>query len=228
VTSFTFLLQAGVWPFTASLSLVVVLAILEFMTYVAGLGGITHAFEHAFGVDLDGDFDMAHPDFSHGGVFVKAVNWARVGELPLSILLITWWFLFGIVGVGAQYASSIVLGGATMPFWIVVWPVMAVSIGAYRGCARIFVRVLPTDVETYAVEPSSFVGRTATVVMGTATVTAPAQARLVDQYGNAHYVMVEPSDPEQAFAPGATVLLVEQNDAVFRVINPPSALLLGT
>ena len=65
----------------------------------------------------------------------------------------------------------------------------------------------------------AFVGTTGTIVMGTARCGHPAQARLRDAQGQSHYVMVEPSTPEEVFETGTDVLLVERHGAVYHGIK---------
>jgi len=86
-------------------------------------------------------------------------------------------------------------------------------------------RIMPKE-ETSAVSRETFVGRVATVVLGTARAGKPAQARLCDEHGRTHYVMVEPDVEEESFDAGEPVLLVCSAGSRFRVIRPPSSALM--
>ena len=47
----------------------------------------------------------------------------------------------------------------------------------------------------------------------------PAQAKLRDEHGQTHYVMVEPGDPFETFVQGTPVLLVQKNGARFAAVR---------
>ena len=79
---------------------------------------------------------------------------------------------------------------------------------------------MPKD-ETEAVDSDTFIGRTAIVALGEASVGEPAQCRLKDQFGQNHYVMVEPDIEGVAFSQGATVLLVRREGGTFFAIANP-------
>jgi hypothetical protein len=70
---------------------------------------------------------------------------------------------------------------------------------------------MPRD-ETTAVNPATFVGRTAQVIGGTARADMPAQARLVDAFGTTHYLLVQPEDAGDVLPMGSQVLLVRSID----------------
>ncbi|MEL6964311.1 MAG: OB-fold-containig protein, partial [Pseudomonadota bacterium] len=65
----------------------------------------------------------------------------------------------------------------------------------------------------------SFVGRVATITLGSARLGQPAQAKLQDQHGQTHYVMVEPDRQDITFEQGSRVLLVARARGVFRAIK---------
>jgi hypothetical protein len=84
---------------------------------------------------------------------------------------------------------------------------------------------MPKD-ETTAVSDASLVGRVGTIVIGVARAGNPAQARIHDEHGTAHYVMVEPDGPE-TFATGTSVLLVRHvSGRRFHAIHNPKPELL--
>jgi hypothetical protein len=70
-------------------------------------------------------------------------------------------------------------------------------------------KVVPKD-ETFAVTLDTLVGRIATVMGGTARQGKPAQAKVLNQHGQALYVMVEPEPGVPDLEPNAAVLLVRQ------------------
>jgi len=82
------------------------------------------------------------------------------------------------------------------------------------------VHVLPRD-ESSAVSDQSFVGRSAIISAGHARRGMAAQARVKDQHGRTHYLMVEPDLEEQPLAEGSEVLLVSKPGSFYRGIPHP-------
>jgi hypothetical protein len=64
------------------------------------------------------------------------------------------------------------------------------------------------------------------ITLGNARRGYPAEARLKDEHGQLHYVMVEPDSDSEEFAQGSTVLLVKQESSVFRAIRNTSDALI--
>jgi Protein of unknown function (DUF1449) len=62
------------------------------------------------------------------------------------------------------------------------------------------------------------------VLEGTARRGQPARAKVVDQFGQAHYVMVEPHDDDGVIAQGDTGLLVRREGSLFFVLPDSTAL----
>jgi len=64
-------------------------------------------------------------------------------------------------------------------------------------------------------------------VLGAARAGRPAQARVYDEHGTVHYVMVEPEGPDESLEAGASVLLVRHlNGRRFHAIHNPKPELL--
>jgi len=65
------------------------------------------------------------------------------------------------------------------------------------------------------------------VVGGSAAHGKPAQARVTDEFGTTHYVLVEPEDEGEQIASGEVVLLVRQaSGTTFGAIRNPSQALV--
>jgi hypothetical protein len=202
-------------PFTVALAVMLVIAVVE------GVGAL-------FGVGLSGLFDSFTPevevpdidlDVSQGPppVFTRVLGWLRVGEVPVLMLLIVFLTVFSIAGLAVQSAARGMLGGF-LPAWVAVAPAALVALPAVRFLASGLASILPGD-ETDAVAEATFIGRIATIVLGTARVGSPAQARVKDQSGYTHYIMVEPDTADESFAAGTAVLLTEKNGGLFRAIR---------
>ena len=61
----------------------------------------------------------------------------------------------------------------------------------------------------------------AVITLGKAAMGKPAQARLKDEYGRSHYVMVEPETRGLELESGSNVLLVDRMGVIYRVIPSP-------
>jgi hypothetical protein len=80
--------------------------------------------------------------------------------------------------------------------------------------------VIPKD-ETEVVSENSFIGRVAVITLGEALRGKPAEAKLTDQFGQDHYLMVEPDQEIETFPQGTEVLIVRRQGAVFTGITNP-------
>ncbi len=81
-------------------------------------------------------------------------------------------------------------------------------------------RVLPRD-ETTAVAIDTLVGRRARIVIGTARRGHPARARVEDQHGQVHFVMVEPLD-DSSLTAAAMLLLTARHGDIFHAVEIPT------
>lgn len=173
--------------------------------------------------DGDVDADASEVAAGEGG---GVLSWLYVGRAPLLILLAAFLTGFGIAGLVLQFVIKSAVGGylwgllAAIPAFIVALPVT-------RFVGSIFARFLKRE-HSDAASREAFIGRIATVVRGEARRGFPAEAKLRDQQGAAHYILVEPDEDAAVFTAGSEVLLVEQTGAVFRaILNPSRALSAG-
>jgi hypothetical protein len=79
-------------------------------------------------------------------------------------------------------------------------------------------KILPSD-ESSAITDESFIGRTAIVVLGTAKAGTTVQAKVRDEYGQHHYVLVELDEGEDDIPTGGQVILVKKMGARFLCIK---------
>jgi len=225
---FDFFLNPANLPFTVSLGIMLGIGLLEIVTTLAGFGAsdILDSVMPDIDTDLDADInvdadiDADGTDFgeiSSASALSRLWGWVNVGGVPLLILIIIFLFGFGMIGLLIQSAAQKIMG--------TLLPGLAASVLTFfpslffiRTGSRLLSHIIPKD-ETDAVSESSFIGRTAVITMGTAKKGSPAQAKLKDQHGTTHYVMVEPDKDEDIFEAGSEVLIVTQVGAIFRVIR---------
>ena len=188
-----FLVQPDTAPFTIALVVMALIGLVEML----GLGGSA--------VDLDMD----------GGAVAEGLDWLNVGRLPLLIVLVVFLMVFGLAGLVLQQVAVAMLGG-TLPWFAAVPAAAVVALPGIRLLSRGLARVLPRD-ETSAVEIDSLLGRRARIVLGTATRANPARAKVVDRFGQAHFVMVEPAD-DARFTADDELLLTARDGTLFRAV----------
>jgi hypothetical protein len=195
--AWAFLIDAANLPFAVALVLMLLIGAVE----AAGLGGAA--------VDLD-----------HGG---EGLAWLGLGRVPLLVVLVVFLALFGVIGLAIQQVAAALAGDPLSP-WLAA-PAAAFAALPLTGVAsRGLARILPRD-ETTAVPLETLIGRVGTITLGEAREGSPARARVEDQHGQAHYVMVEPDNAGQIFREGETVLLVHHNRDLFRGIAYDNPLL---
>lgn len=203
---FDFLLAAGNVPFVAALVLMLLIGAAEAMGLGAGLA-------LGEGLDgLDGDVNVETPSL---------LSWINVGRLPLLMLIVVFLFAFGMTGLIGQRLVAAILGQPG-PWFMAAPLAFAVALPVTRVFGRGVSRIMPKD-ETSAVSRDSLVGRVAVIVTGEARQASAAQARVRDQHGQVHYVMVEPDNAADVFAQGASVLLVRHAGAKYFAIHNTSA-----
>ncbi len=219
-----FVLSSQNLPFAIALVLMFAIALLEGVTTLigAGLSDLIDSLLPDLDVDMDFDADL-DADIHTPGLFTKLLSWFRVGEVPVLMLVIVFLTAFGLIGLFCQSVALRILGHM-LPAALASVPALMVTFPVVRIGGGILARIIPKD-ETESVSEESFVGRVAVITLGRAERGKPAQARLSDQHGQAHYVMVEPDVGGACFEQGAQVLIVSHEGAVFKAIVNTSAAL---
>lgn len=198
--------------FLVALMLTVLFFILEMVSLI--VGG-TNEWTNALlpdGVGLDAP---------NAGVVVGFLNWLYVGRVPLLMVLIIFWTVFGVLGLILQNALYLLIG-QLLPSLVAVPAVLMLSLPVVRFFTKWLYKVLPKD-ETSAVYSDELIGRVGTIVIGTATCDKSAQAKVKDLHGQTHYVMVVSDD--EPLTQGQSVLLIAKNLALFTAIKNPNATL---
>jgi YqiJ-like protein len=167
--------------------------------------------------EFDTNLDTGDVNVSPSTGISRFLSWLRVGKVPVLMLLIVFLTGFGLSGLVLQSFLSATFG-FLLPVYVATVPALIVTLPLVRLVGGLIERFMPGD-ETEVVSDSSLVGRTAVVTLGTAKAGSPAQAKLKDKFGTAHYLMVEPDVEEAQFTAGSEVLLVKKDGHVFRVIG---------
>jgi hypothetical protein len=218
------LLNAGNIAFSGALAMMLLIAAVEGVGALIGASVSEHLQSLLPETDWDANLEI---DASEAIVapLKKALAWLRVGQVPVLMLLVAFLTIFGLGGIVLQ---GLVKGifGSYLPSWIAVPTVSVGSLLLLRAVGGVLSRVIPME-ETDAVTEDSFVGLVATITLGTARQGEPAQAKLRDPHGHTHYVMVEPDDPQDAFAASEEVLIIRRMNDRFAVVGYESEVLKG-
>ncbi|HEY0720970.1 MAG TPA: YqiJ family protein [Gammaproteobacteria bacterium] len=215
-----FLTASGNIPFSVALLFVFALAMLEGVGMLIG-AGLSGFIDHLLpSVDMDVDV----PNVEAPGVVSQILGWFYVGKVPFLIVLIALLTSFGIIGLIMQSVVQ-TLSGYLLPALLAAPLALAGALPVSRGFTALIARIMPRD-ETEAVSADSFVGRVAIITTGNARHGSAAQARLNDQYGQTHYVMVEPEAAEAVLPSGSEVLLIKKNGTRFLAIANPKPVLV--
>ncbi len=223
---FDFLLAGGNLPFVVSILLMLLIAMVEGVGSLLGAGisgfldSLIPDLDLDLDIDADLDVDLHAPEVLEPSGLTKLLGWLRIGQVPALMLLIIFLTTFGLLGLCLQSAVQKVFG-SLLPALLAVVPVLFVSLPIVRVLGGWLGHIMPQD-ETYAVAEEEFIGRTALITIGKATPGKPTSARLIDQHGTVHYVMVEPDEEGVVFETGQTVILVRQNGSVFQAIKNTS------
>lgn len=206
-------------PFVIALGLVAALAMLQVVALL--LGGPIGIGEADVDADIDLDLDLdadSDLDLDGDGIgpLAGALDWLGVGKLPLSILLTLWAASFGLAGLTIQEIAKS-LTGARLPMLLPSLMALGLSFPLLKLSGLILRPILPRD-ESEAVSTQTLLGSEGEIVVGVARRGRPAQARVRDKWGTAHYVSVEPDSDVDEFPAGSKVLLLKRHDHIFRVI----------
>lgn len=220
---FDFLLLPQNQVFAIALALMVGIALVEIVGMLFGLAisQVVDQFIPDFDVDVDVDLDAdadLDADLSAGGTSLAHIlSWLNVGKVPVLILFVIFLTAFGLAGL---FVQRLVAGGTgyLLPTAIAILPAVFVGIFTVRVGGKAVARIMPKE-ETSAVSEKTFIGRTATLVLGEASRDNPAQAKLEDAFKQSHYILVEPDNADETLPEGADVLIVRQDGTIFFAIK---------
>lgn len=201
--------------FLGALAMLAGICLVEVLALLIGFADLAGAVDDLIDVD----------DFTAGeGSLSQLLSWLNVGRVPVLILLIVFLACFGLTGISVQFLSSRV-GLGILPGGIAALPALLVSVPLFKMTGSTLAKILPKD-ESSVVSRSHFVGRVATITVGTARQGNPAEAKLKDEHGLTHYVMVEPDDEAGEFRVGESVLIVNADGSICRAIPSPAQVLV--
>ena len=191
--------------FSVSLCLMLLLGLVEALLLIAG--ATTQGFLDQFIPDQL--FEAQHPDLnleSNPGIFVQLLDWLYIGRIPVLVWLIIFLTTFGLFGLITQ-GLFFHFTESYFPLWIIAPASLILCMPIVRIVSATIAKVLPQD-ETTAIHSEELIGLNAEIILGEARLNYPAQAKVKDQHGLTHYIMVEP-ETDLVFTQGQTVLLTQ-------------------
>lgn len=224
--NFSFLIVKENLPFAISLTIMLFISLIEFVTTIMGMGlshildNILHFHPETFDISHDIGHDISHDhDFDHDSdtlpIFTKFLGWIRYNHVPLLIVFISFLTFFSITGLIEQFIISKVIN-KLLPWYIAIWPALFITLPLVRTSSYLLGKFLIKD-ETTSVSANTFIGKNAIITIGIASKNNPAEAKLVDEFNQTHYVMVEPID-DVTFSSGTKVHIIEKKaDHLFLV-----------
>src|SRR5262245_17184824 len=198
-------------PFAIATVMLLGLIGIELVTLTLGVS-LSHFVEKSFHIHIDKD--------GHGG---GPLGWLNVGQVPLLILLIVLLGAFAAIGYALQSVANALY--APLPAIIASVIALAAALPMVRAASRTIARIVPRD-ETYAVEATDLVGRTAEVTVGPLDEGLPGRVKLKDAHGNWHFPRARAAKGHGGMAVGSTVLLVDREGTCFLAV-PASDELIG-
>lgn len=195
---FTQLLTPAYLPFAIAFVVMIGIGLIEAIGL--GLGSL----------DLDGDAGADIGADAHGGL----LDWLGLGgELPILVWLTSLLGCFTIAGLAIQQTATALAGEPLS------WPLAALGALVAGGllntlAANGLARIMP-GLETTVISTDDLLRRRGRILEGTARRGAPARAKVIDQHGQAHFIMVEPHNDTDTLATGETALIVRREGKVF-------------
>ncbi len=201
--------------FSVSLCLMFLLGIVECLLLI--IGSTSQGFLDQFIPDQL--LETHHPDLelnTDHGLFVQLLDWLYLGRIPVLVWLIiflTTYALFGFI-IQAIYFN---FTQSYFPIWLIAPACLFLCMPIVRIVAALVGKVIPQD-ETTAIYSDELIGRTALIILGDAKQNYPAQAKVVDQFGQTHYILVEP-ELDITFQQGQNVILTQRTKNGFQAKN---------
>lgn len=206
---FAIFLTAAYAPFAIAFVVMIGIGLIE----AIGLG-LGHLDVDA---SLHGDI---HADADGGGL----LDWLGLGhELPILIWLTSLLGCFTLTGIAIQQGASALIGGP-LPWGLASGVALVAGMLLNTLAANGLARIMP-GFETSVISTDDLLRLRGTILEGTARRGAPARAKVVDQHGQAHFIMVEPHEDSDAIATGQTALLVRRTGKLFFALPDANALL---
>jgi len=163
-------------------------------------------------------------NIGEGSGLDRALGWLHLGKVPSLVLLVLFLLGFSLAGYTLQLTVES-LFGHYLPALFAALLALPVGLFTVRSLGVVVGRFIPQE-ETSAVSEQSLLGLPAVISQGIAKSGLAAQARVRDQHGRTHYLLVEPDIANEEFDEGTQILIINKNGAIWRCIRNPHPELL--
>lgn len=184
--------------FLAGLGVTILLCLIEGLALLLA-GTSTPSF-----MDIDSDKGE-----TGGGI----LGYLNAGHLPLTLFIASFAAVFGITGLAIQQGSVSAFGAPLAIFWAAPLSVLAAVPGTHF-VTKALGALLPKT-ETTAISVQDLIGREGLVMAGTGQRGSPVQVKLRDQFGQSHYVMVEPMRDDDVLRSGQAILITARVGSIY-------------
>lgn len=188
-------------PYTIALTIVFGVAMLEGLALLVG-ASLMSLLDDLVDINIDTDAEV-----SSGGL-TSLLGWLCLNKLPLLVWLVLLLTSFALGGLIYNYIMVITVN-LDILFWLSKPVALITALLSTHYLGEKIAKIIPKN-ESSATSTSEFAGRVATITLGKASIGNAAQAVLIDDYQQKHYVMVEPEQADQTFLQGSSVVLLEK------------------
>lgn len=196
-------------PFLFALAFIISLGVLEILSLLIGASAFSH---------LDTSIET-HLDLDGGdNPLVQALGWLHIGRLPLLVMLVSLLGSFALIGISGQYLMISLLQ-RPLSAGLMALISFGLSLPTLHFIGKWLAPYLPKD-ESFAVSEDSFVGSMAQVTQSAEQPGMSAECKLVDNYGQSHYLLIEPENPDVIFIRGERVLIIAKITAARFLASP--------
>ena len=199
--------------FSIALMLCLFIGLLELILLL--LGGSSSFLEQFLPDSLT---NVDHADVSleqSDHLLTQLLEWLYLGKVPLLIWLIIFLTVYALTGLILQDVFY-QLTEQYLSAWIITPACLFLCMPLVRYSAALIAKIIPKD-ETTAIQTDDLIGRTAHIILGDAKPNSPAQAKVKDQFGQTHYVLVEP-ELDIVFHQGQQVILTQRTKIGFQAV----------
>jgi len=168
--------------------------------------------------------DNLLPDNLGEGALAHILGWLHLGKVPSLVLLVLFLLGFSLAGYTLQLITQS-LFSEYLPALLAALLVLPAGLLTTHTFGSVLGRLIPHD-ESTAISEQSLLGLPGVISQGIAKNGLAAQARVRDQHGRTHYLLVEPDITDEQLGEGTPILIVSKPGAIWRCIRNPHPELL--
>ncbi|EGQ0031702.1 DUF1449 family protein [Escherichia albertii] len=181
-------------PYLFAISFVLLIGLLEIIAIICG-----HMLSGAIDAHLD------HYDSITTGNISQALHYLHIGRLPALVVLCLLASFFGLIGILLQHVCIMVCQTPLTNLFVFPVSLLLATI-AVHYISKVIAPWLPRD-HSSAITEEEYIGSMALITGHQATSGTPCEGKLTDQFGQIHYLLLEPEEGK-TFNKGDRVLII--------------------